>query len=241
MEPLSDRTGVFGDQHVYLKGLYLLLGVLLVLGFLMVAQQVWRARNPPGERSTVMAMLQEEGAPLGPSMGSSDAPVTIYEFADFQCSACARYAATVLPVIKDQEVASGRVRYVFMHLPLEGHRHALPAARAAQCADEQGRFWAYHDLLYAEQGRWSARLATATYIFLEFAEQLLLDMTRFRACMESPKPQHTVNRARDLAYSHGIQATPTFVINGRIVEGVPSATQMQELIQKANGGAAAVP
>src|SRR5438094_9986075 len=86
------------------------------------------------------------------SKGSATAPVTVYEMADFQCPACRMFAVTVLPTLDSEYVRTGKVRWVFINLPLTSiHPNAVAAAQVAVCAARQGRFWPTHDLLYRQQ------------------------------------------------------------------------------------------
>lgn len=98
--------------------------------------------------ATLLA-AQDQSDPLAArSKGDPDAPVTVYEMADFQCPACRTFALEVMPVLDREYVRTGKVRFVFINLPLtQIHRHAAAAAEAAMCAGRQGKFWEMHDVL----------------------------------------------------------------------------------------------
>ena len=146
-------------------------------------------------------------------LGRADAPVTIIEFTDLQCPYCARFATRTFPELRRNYVDTGKVRFTSRDLPLPFHAFALPAAVAARCAGEQGRFWEFREALFAGQ----SGLGSAPYA--EIAGRFGLDVGRFEACREDGRQEANVRADLALAQSHGIAATPTFVI-GRLVDGV---------------------
>lgn len=147
----------------------------------------------------------------GPFKGPKDAPITIVEFSDFQCSYCKR----VLPILDQvMERYPGKVRLVFRDFPiLTIHPHAQKAAKAAHCAGEQGKFWEYHDLLFEKQE------AIPTMNYAEHAQALGLDTTTFQACLEDKRSQETVERNYADGVKAGVSGTPAFFINGRLLSG----------------------
>ena len=148
-----------------------------------------------------------EGSPM---LGPADAWVTVVEFGDFQCPYCARSAPTVHQLA---ETWPDDVRVVFKNLPLPQHSRALPAAIAAACADEQGRFWDMYDALYADQSKLSdADLA-------QTAQGLGLDVGPWTACLSAGAAEGRVQVDADLAKQIGVPATPCFYVNGRQVRG----------------------
>jgi len=145
-------------------------------------------------------------------LGREDAPVTIIEFTDLQCPYCARFATQTFPRLKHDYIETGKLRYTSRDLPLPFHRFALPAAIAARCAGEQGRFWEYREALFAAQGT----LGTEPYG--RIARELGLDVERLEACRADGRQAANVRADLELARSHGIGSTPSFVI-GRVVDG----------------------
>lgn len=146
-------------------------------------------------------------------LGRPDAPVTIIEFTDLQCPYCAHFATQTFPRIRSSYIATGKVRYTSRDLPLDMHEYAVPAAVAARCAGEQGRFWEYREALFAMQDR----LGSAPY--QDLARRLGLDTDRFARCREDGRQESKVRADLALAESFGIASTPTFAI-GRLVDGV---------------------
>jgi protein-disulfide isomerase len=146
----------------------------------------------------------------GPRLGPADAPVQIVEFSDFQCPYCARASETVHEVVERYE---GQVSVVFRHFPLPFHEAARGAAEASACAGEQGRFWEYHDRLFADQKSWSDADLKG------YAKDLSLDAGAFESCLRDGRAAAVVDadmKAGDLA---GMSGTPGFFVNGVVMTG----------------------
>jgi protein-disulfide isomerase len=154
--------------------------------------------------------------PDDPVRGNPKAPVTIVLFSDFQCPFCARVGPTLDEAVRTY---GDKVRIVWKHQPLSFHPNALPAAKAAEAAREQGKFWQMHDRLFSSQ----RELSDAAYE--RIARELGLDMRRFDAALRSGKGEARIQDDQKLAARIGAQATPTMFVNGEKVEGaVPFAT-----------------
>lgn len=149
--------------------------------------------------------------PDDPSQGPADAPVTLVEFADFECPFCRDLA----PTLSRLRAAYGeRIRIVWKHFPLTTiHPQALQSAQAASCAHDQGRFWEYHDTLFANRTRLRAAALK------QYARAVGLDAARFDACLDSAKFASRVEDALRAAARLGLSSTPSVFINGRIVTG----------------------
>jgi protein-disulfide isomerase len=141
--------------------------------------------------------------------GPKAAVVTIEEFGDFQCPPCGGMA-TVLQ--KEEHENGKRLRVVFHHFPLAMHAHARQAALAAEAADNQGRFWEMHDLIYKEQPAWS-KADNAPQLFESYAEKLGLDVSRFKKDVLSPEVAARVDADQKLGTSRGVTSTPTLFVN----------------------------
>src|SRR6058998_3382945 len=120
----------------------------------------------------------------GPAQGPASAPIELIEFSDFQCPYCQRAHPTVKQVLDSY---GGRIRLVYRHYPLPNHPNARPAAEAAQCANEQGKFWQYHDRLFGDPGKLSDADLKKT------ASDLGLDSARFNKCVDDHKYQAVVD------------------------------------------------
>jgi protein-disulfide isomerase len=145
-------------------------------------------------------------------LGQEDAPVTVIEFTDLQCPFCARFALSTFPRLKQAYVDTGKVRYASRDLPLPMHPQAVPAAVAARCAGEQGKFWEYRHAVFAAQDK------LGTQPWDELARKLGLDLEHFAACRADGRQLREVRTDATLAASHGLDTTPSFVV-GRLVNG----------------------
>ena len=158
-----------------------------------------------------------------PSKGPAGAPVQIIEFSDFECPFCFRVNPTVAQVLSTY---GDRVRLVYRHLPLPNHPNARPAAEASGCANEQGRFWEYHDRLFANQ----SRLAAAD--LKQHAADLGLDTAKFNTCVDSRRFQKDVDADLDAAQLLGVSGTPHFFINGRALSGAQPLESFKAIIDE---------
>lgn len=200
---------------------YLLLGGAAVLGagvlaFLMLRQpSVSIAANP------VIQVADTSGF-RGYVLGGDSAPLTVVEYADYQCPACQQWAAVQFPTIEERLIRTGRVRWVYKDFPIDGaHPHARIAAHAAACANEQGKFWEMNQRLYSAEGDWPAK-RDAAGIFHKIAGSLGLDVAKYDACMESGRYAARIQASSLEGQNVGVGSTPTFHINGRLYVGAGS-------------------
>jgi protein-disulfide isomerase len=148
--------------------------------------------------------------------------VTIVEFSDFEC----RFCRDVQPALKQVLESYGKdVQLVFKHLPLEGHRNAVPAARAAYCASEQDRFWQFHDVLFATE-------SLSPGVFDRIASEIGLGLPRFKECLSSEHSRAAVIRDIETARSFRIDSTPSFLVNGKLFKGALEFAQWQKIIER---------
>jgi len=167
-------------------------------------------------------------AATGPSKGPASAPIEMVEFSDFQCPFCLRAHATVDEVLKKY---GDRIHFVYRHYPLPNHPNARPAAEAAACAAEQGKFWQYHDRLFEQQSRLSEADLKA------HAAALGLDAPKFNACVDSRKYRDQVETDMKEGNEAGVDGTPAFFINGRLLSGAQPFQAFQRLIDEELGRA----
>jgi len=159
---------------------------------------------------------------VSPAKGPTKPAVTIVEFSDFECPFCSEVQNTLKQVM---QTYGKDVRLVFKHMPLEGHRNSLPAARAAYCAAEQDRFWQFHDALFA-----SRNLSPA--LFEEIANDLGLGLPKFRACLDSEHSRTAIVKDIETARLFRIESTPSFIINGKLIKGAVSFADFQKIIER---------
>lgn len=180
--------------------------ILPIVAALLLAAGCATAPSPPAGESEADAVA---AAPFN-ELGNVDAPVLIIEFSDLQCSFCARHASQTFPELRRNYIDTGKLRYALRDLPLPMHRQAVPAAVAARCAGEQGKFWEMRQAIYLARGR----LDQEPYAGM--AGDLDLDVERFEACRRDGRQLAKVQADAALAAGEGIASTPAFVI-GRIV------------------------
>ena len=156
-----------------------------------------------------------------PSVGPTDAPVTIVEFSDFQCPYCQK-SVGVLKVL--QRLYGEKIRIVYRDYPGSNHAEAWPAAEAAQCASELGKFWEYHDLLFERQ------TAGRGWDFVGLAKEVGLQEEAFAACLNSRRYRQEVIKDVQDGFQLGISSTPTFFINGRPMVGAQTVSDFQAII-----------
>ena len=164
---------------------------------------------------------QNVAAGNGPSRGPNSAPVQIIEFSDFQCPYCQRANPTVQQVLNTY---GDRVHLVYRHFPLPSHPNARPAAEASQCAAEQGKFWPYHDKLFASPSR------LAETDLKQHAAELGLDTGKFNTCVDGRKYKAQVEADAQAGEEAGVNGTPAFFINGRMLSGAQPFEAFKRLI-----------
>ncbi|MBD3259335.1 thioredoxin domain-containing protein [Candidatus Woesearchaeota archaeon] len=159
-----------------------------------------------------------------PRIGPEDAAVTIIEFGCFDCEFSAK-AEPIIKKILDQY--KDRIRFVYKDFPLETHPIAKEKSIAAACANEQGRFWEYHNLLYEKREETKTDSS-----LLQLAEQLDLDTEQFNECFEEQKYMETINQDCDSGARAGLEGTPTFFINDRKIVGPKPFKAFQKIIDE---------
>jgi protein-disulfide isomerase len=164
-------------------------------------------------------------------VGAADAPVTIDEHLDFQCPFCRRAAMEVLPTIDQKYVEPGTAKIVVHPIAILGSE-SVQAAAAAECANDQGQFWAYHDILYANQGAEQSG-GFSDGRLKQFASALKMDKTLFDGCLDSAKYVEEVKQRTEAARDSGIASTPTFIVNG--VRVAATIDDLSAAIESARG------
>jgi len=163
--------------------------------------------------------------------GSANARVTVIEFADYKCKYCADFEATVMPRVDEEFVRTGLIRYVFRDFAFLTPESRV-AAEAAHCAKEQGRFWEYQHILFANQGEETSE--TFTRPKLEgFAQQVGLDLEAFKRCLDSGKYSDLVTASTAEGRRRGLRGTPTFFVGDRMLEGLVPYDNLKTAIELA--------
>jgi protein-disulfide isomerase len=153
------------------------------------------------------------------SKGSKSAPVTVYEMSDFQCPFCKRFTEQYFPALEKEYIATGKVRWIFINLPLVSlHANAVPAAEFAMCAAREGKFWPAHDILYRRQEVWAPLKNPAAFL-LSVADSLKIPRARITACLEKGETRDLVRSDSEGSVKAGAHSTPTFYVEGGILAG----------------------
>lgn len=146
-----------------------------------------------------------------PFQGKVSAPITIIDFSDFQCYLCNRFVKNTEPLVNQSYIQTGKVALVFNHLPNRGF-DSMGAALAAQCTNDQGKFWQFHNLLYSNQKAIDSGWVSKENL-KNFALQIPgLDIKRFDRCFDSEKYKSFVQKDIELALSFGFKETPSFIV-----------------------------
>ena len=226
----TGRSSLFGALFVPA----LILGVLIILAILVISFRGSDGPSGAGNDNVrtlaadTMTAFDNEYDALGEAVGSADAPITIREFADYQCPACGAFAPTARR-IRDELVESGKARFIFFDFPLPMHAHAQQAAVAARCAARQDKFWPYHDRLFETQRDWSQR-DDPTSMFLDMAVETGINAQRLEACMTQGGPDDVIARSQDAGKAIGLRATPTVLVGDQMFSGVVSYDRIQQAI-----------
>ena len=173
--------------------------------------------------TTYLDPIRKDVATAGyPARGPANAPVTVVEFADFECPFCGALYPTMKQVEKNY---ADKIRLVYRQFPLTNmHPHAQKAAEASLCANDQRRFWDFYDSLFSDQSKLEIR------DLKQRAQTMGLNMSTFNTCLDSGKQADTIQKDRDDARKLGVSGTPTLFINGRLVTG-RSYAEIREVIE----------
>ncbi|MHA7733794.1 DsbA family protein [Nitrosopumilus sp. S6] len=173
-----------------------------------------------------------------PMKGDPNAPITIIEFSDYECPFCGRFYANTLPLIEENYINTGKVNFVYRDFPIQSiHPNAVPAAMAAECADDQEMFWPYHDMIFENKSTWE-KLGRVNLLneFVQYATILELNIEEFSLCLESNKHLDEVRNDLQDGQSYGVDGTPGFFIgnneNGFIkVSGAKPYQIFEEILE----------
>jgi len=215
-----------------------LTGALIVFGVITGSEDDSGAGA--GQTSSAVERLCASGrVPVdGRTCGEDSAPVKIVEFSDYQCPFCKRFVDSTEPALELEYIEKGLVQLEFGYLAITGGKappdknEATLAAEAAECANDQGRFWEYHYKLYAEQ-RGENRGAFLPDRLKQFATDLGLDRSKFDACLDSHKHIGLIEEERARAAEVGARATPSFLVNGKLVVGYQPFEKFRSHIEEA--------
>ncbi|MEZ4457282.1 MAG: thioredoxin domain-containing protein [Gemmatimonadales bacterium] len=166
------------------------------------------------------ARLAAQDVPLSArTLGSAAAPVTVYEMSDFQCPFCRRHVLETFPVLEQEYVRTGKVKWVFVNYPLTSiHPNAVAAASFAMCAARQDKFWPAHDVLFRNQETWGPLKNPAPFL-LTLVDSLKLSRAPMVACLDKQETVAQIKADAEGAVKSGAQSTPTFYVEGNLIIG----------------------
>lgn len=197
----------------------MVVGISLVLSALLMMPFISQSILPIGD--FIQPVLDYRPGANANAMGDPDAAVVIDEYSDFGCSHCGLFAQTRGKLIVDKYVSPGKVYFVFHSVGgLLGHPNSIVAAEAAYCAGDQNMFWAFHDMLYANETTLFANLnKNLDKTLVAYAKALGLELDEFKDCLSQNRYSRVIQQDMQSALQAGVEETPSFVINGTLFEG----------------------
>jgi protein-disulfide isomerase len=205
---------------------WLVVAVLVIAGIAVTAREGIQARRGP-----LVRPAHALGANQGEPLGNAGAQVLVEEYGDFQCPQCADFQRSVGPTVR-QLADQGRIRFVFHEQPILG-RESVLAANAATCAGDQGKFWRYHDLLYARQAPENSGALTADRL-IQLGAQAGISGGRFAGCVRDRTYEPWLRQVTDQGSVRGVNSTPTFFVNGeRQADGIPTPAALLAAVDRA--------
>lgn len=207
-----------------------MLGIGVVTVALVVGGVFFLGKSNNNQTSTKVAPADQKLLINDSShkISAPDSKVTIVEFGDYQCPACAAAQSIVKKILSDYD---GKINFVFRNFPLSVHPNAQKAAQAAEAAAAQGKFWEMHDKLYENQTTWST-VGDPQEIFIGYAGDLGIDKDAFKKDINTNKYTGVINADANDGTKLGVDSTPTFFLNGNKIIGVPTYTDLKDAIDK---------
>lgn len=217
-----------------------LIGIVIIVVLLVIQGTAPKTIDTSSLKDSVVAV--PAGLADGRSLGKADAPVTLDVWSDYQCPVCGQFAELVEPTLIRTYVTAGTLRIVDHDAAFQGQRssssfdESVEAAAGARCAADQGLYWPFNNLLFANQigenqGAFRDERLRA------IATKAGLDVAAWDACRATGQPQAAVRSETTAALGQGVNATPTMVINGQVVVGLKSAAELGAMIEAAAGAA----
>jgi protein-disulfide isomerase len=229
------NTSAVASSRSSKKSFFMGLGVAAIAG---IAALSYMAAQASKNRIITVDPNLPPVTSAGYVMGSPAATIELVEHGDFECPGCGQYAELAEPEIRQQYVNTGKIRFRFIDFPLAGHKNTLNASNAAACADEQGKFWEMHDLIYGTQYLWSD-LAQGSLSgdpdkhFKTIARQIPgLDGAKFDECVASRRNLAKIQAHLKLGEERGVHGTPTFFVGNQQLSNL-TVDQMKAVLDKA--------
>lgn len=218
--PQTDKYLVPGA--IIAAGVIIALAVLYTGGYIGGGKSAKIVETPPSAKPD----LEINGLP---SLGNPSAPVVLVEFSDFQCPFCRQFWRDNFTKLKEKYIATGKVRLVYRDFPLQSiHPGALPAALGGKCAHEKGKFWEYHDKVFAEQDKYgTGTVAFGATELKRWAREIGLNGAAFDTCLDSSQYGPEVQRDFSDGQALGVTGTPHVFVNGKLL--IPGALPWKDV------------
>ncbi len=216
----------------------ILIGGVVVIAIAVVLFLILQGPKPVPVTASSFVTPQPQTWPQasGKAMGPANAKVVVQEFADFQCPYCKQFHDNILPQVISQYIATGKIRFEYHHFIVidqnVGGTESRRAAQASECANDQGRFWDYFNMLFTNQGAEGSG-AFSNSRLKAFAAALGLNTSQFNSCLDSGKDAQKVVADEAQASSHNLQGTPSILVNGTLVQNPLDASAVQAAINAA--------
>jgi protein-disulfide isomerase len=209
-------------KRFFTWGSFIIVVGLIIWGLIAAEQKA--------KREEAKLILPDQIVATDHVKGSENAPVTLVEYGDFQCPACATYYPVVERVLAEE--GGDKIRFVFRHFPLSQHANAMSAGMASEAAGAQGKFWEMYSMLYEKQKDWE-NAKDSKIIFMKYAEDLKLDMVKFSEDFESQDFKNRINNDYKGGAKAGVNSTPTFFVNGKKINSGASYDELKKIINDA--------
>ena len=216
----------------------ILVTAMIIIYLSGLSYQFFDSNSAIAASSTIRYPLSELIQQGSPYMGNTSAPITIVDFSDFQCHLCARYVKNTEPLINETYIQTGQVALVFKHLPNRGF-DSMGAHLAAQCTNDQGKFWQFHKLLYENQKAIDSGWVNEDNL-RRFVSQIPgLNLEQFNSCFDTQKYRDFIDKDIELANAQGFFDTPSFIIvnsvdgsDPEIIRGAQPFPSFQSVIDR---------
>lgn len=197
--------------------------ILAIIVFILLFAGI--AFKKSGQKNLPITNLTSAGW----TIGSDSAKINLIEYSDFQCPACRAYEPFVKQALQD---LNGAIKFTYKYFPLiQVHKNALISAKAAEAAGRQGKFWEMHDLLFEKQDEW-AELSDPTNLFTNYAKSLNLNVNKFEQDLTAKEVEQKVQENLEEAINTGLNSTPSFILNGKIISPPANYQDFKALLEK---------
>lgn len=215
---------------------YAVIGVIVAAGAFLLFRSVGHQGDDSFDLDPALLASLTAESPRGFLLGDSNAPVLVKEFADFECTACMSFATLTEPDVRRQLVETGQIAFEYYFFPLQQHPNSGNAAHAAACAGDQNLFWEMHDAIFHGFNTWALQESrNPKRTFQGYARSAGLDVAEWERCYDDRRHHDLILSHIALGVQVGVNSTPTFMFNGRVVPGALRFEQFRDNVAQAMG------